>query len=212
MAACGVVMTIGICYIAGWDLWPTGPRHIPHPSAAEVRASPEPFVEMVQNARKAQKSGMEAVAAYSTFCVRMLMVVSVLTLIAALTTPGKPRFLRFADWQAVPDLRKPAWLDFGLTTAALLLFSLVFLSARALRPDLSHPPVLPAGSEEVHGMLAREAHRMVLAARASLFVVGTAMMLFAVIFYRIARRLWAGLRAERRRRRTEANAVVVKQF
>jgi hypothetical protein len=94
----------------------------------------------------------------------------------------------------------------------LLLFICGEFLARALIPDISHPPILPPDGREVHRLLASEASKMILAARSSLFVGGISVIVFLAIFYRAVRSLWGGFRAERRRRQAETNALTVKQF
>lgn len=212
MVALGLGMAIWLLRSMGELLWLAGPRHIPDPSTTEVLSTPEPFVDMIQNARTTQKDGLEASAHFCMASFRVLLFVSPLALIAALTTPGKPRFLRFADWKAFPDLRRTAWLDFGLAAAALLLFGCGHLLAWALRPDLSHRPVLPPDGQAVHRMLAAEVSKMILAERSPLLVGGLSVLVFLVISHRMARALWDGPRAERRRRQAEDNARTVKQF
>ncbi|MFL6235552.1 MAG: hypothetical protein ACJ76N_20620 [Thermoanaerobaculia bacterium] len=212
MAAFGVAISAWSFWAARGGFLVAGPRHIPDPSTAEVRSTPEPFVKMIREAREARSDGLQAFAYYCEGSFRVLLVISVTALIAALTTPGKPRFLRFADWKAFPDLRRAAWLDFGLAAGSLLLCAFGEFLARALIPDLSHPPVLPPDGKEVHRLLASEASKMVLAVRSSLFVGGISVIVFLAIFYRTVRSLWGGVRAERRRRQAETNALTVKQF
>ncbi|MFL6261075.1 MAG: hypothetical protein ACJ76Y_15335 [Thermoanaerobaculia bacterium] len=217
--ALGLLMAVVGVAISAWSFWAArggflvaGPRHIPDPSTAEVRSTPEPFVKMIREAREARSDGLQAFAYYCEGSFRVLLVISMTALIAALTTPGKPRFLRFADWQAFPDLRRAAWMDFGLAAGSLLLFVCGNFLARALVPDLSHPPVLPPDGEAVHRLLASEASKMLLAMRSALVVGGFSVIVFLAISYRTVRSLWGGFRAERSRRRAEANASTVRQF
>lgn len=148
----------------------------------------------------------------SSACVRILIILLPLTLIVALTTPGRPRSLRFVDWRDLPDLRKVTWRDFSVVIASLLLFTAGILSAKALTPDLSQPLALPPDGEKVYQLLAKEAARMGFAVRAPLFLGGISLLVFGSIAYRLAQRLWQGFSVERRRRRAEANVLVIKQF
>ncbi len=217
--ALGLLVAILGVGLSAWSLWMTkdkflinGPRRIPDPPTAEVLSTPEPFVEMAQTAREARAHGLRAFAACCENSFDVLLVVSTTALIAALTTPGKPRFLRLTDWKAFPDLRKVAWLDFGLAAGFLLLFACGSFLAKALIPDLSHPPVLPPDGKAVHRLIASEAFKMVLAARSCLVIEGLRLIVFLAISYRMVRALWGGSRAERRRRQAEANALTIKQF
>jgi hypothetical protein len=212
MAVFGVAVSVWSCWAVKDSFLMNGPKHIPAPSTAEVLSTPEPFIDMIQKARTTQMHGLQASAYFCEESFRVLLVVPAMALIAALTTPGKPRFLRFADWRAFPDLRRTAWLDFGLTAGSLLLFTFGYFLARALVSDLSHPPVLPPDGQAVHRLLAAEASKMLLAMRSALVVGGLSVIIFLAIVYRTIRRLWGGFRAERRRRQGEANASVVQQF
>lgn len=210
VAVFGLAMAISILMSGGETFWPTGPKHIPDPSTAEVLSTPEPFVKLIQHAHHTQKSGLQALASVCTASFRMLLFVSALALVAALTTPGKPRFVRFPD--SFPDLRRTAWLDCGLAAAASLLFGGGHLLAWALIPDLSHRPVLPPDGQAVHRLLAAEASKMALTMRSVLLVGGLAALVFLAVLYRTGRALWKGPRDERRRRQAEANARTVHLF
>ncbi len=217
LALCLLMAVVGVG-ISLWsgvetrELWRLEGRNVPHPSTAEVKAERKKLQWRVEEARAARRSCLEAIGYFCQGFLRVDGVVAALALCAALTTPGRPRFLRFADWRGFPDLRRAAWLDFGLAMAAFLLFAAGEQVALALRPDLSHPAVLPPDGEAATRLIAREFARMTPAARSVQIVVGISILLFGLIACRIASRLWEGLRAERRRRQAESNARTVGQF
>jgi len=155
---------------------------------------------------------MEAIADFCTGFLRVLSVAAAFALIAALTTPGRPRFLRFADWRGIPDLRRAVWLDFALAGGSCLLFGAGNLAALALRPDLSRLPLAPASGEELSRRLATDYLRTVRAAHCIWLVAAVGLLLSATLAYRVVRHLSEGFRAERRRRRAELNARTVGQF
>jgi hypothetical protein len=213
-----LLMALGGVFEAVWvgyetrGVWHLQFGKVPHPSTREVRAAPAAFVKRLQAAREPRDNALEAIADFCTGFVRVLGVAAAFALVAALTTPGRPRFLRFADWRGIPDLRRAVWLDFALAAGSCLLFGAGNLAALALRPDLSRLPLPPASGEELSRRLATDYLHVVQAARCIWLVGGVGLLLSGTLAYRFARHLSEGFRAERRRRRAESNARTVGQF
>jgi hypothetical protein len=135
-----------------------------------------------------------------------------LTLADALSTPGKSKLPRYSDLRRRPDPRRPAWVDTALLAACLLLFS----AGAALLDNLLERPapriVVPSNGERARALVLAELTKMDRESYLPLATAALGLLVFTFLVYRLVRRLWKGVRDERKRRQGEADARALEQF
>jgi hypothetical protein len=135
-----------------------------------------------------------------------------LTLADALTTPGKSKLPRYSELRRRPDPRRSAWVDTALVAACLLLFK---AEAALLDNLLKRPPpqiVVPSNGERARALVLAELTKMDRESYLPLATAALGLLVFTFLTWRLVRRLWKGVRDERKRRQGEVDVQALEQF
>jgi hypothetical protein len=168
--------------------------------------------EFFQQVRGAQKGSLKAAWGISDVFEGLLVCTGLFTLAGALTLPGKSALPRYSELRRLPDPRRPAWVDAFLVAAFFALFEaegslLATLGSRAVATA-----VLPSDPGRARAFVQAELRMMDLESYLPLATAVLGLLAFTLLTYRLARRLWKGIRDERKRRQGEADALAMEQF
>lgn len=195
LGVCGLALGIWGCSL-DVDIWLETVGRTHQYTEADVLSDPATFMKGTQHLRAANFQALKTIASFCSAATRILIFILALAIISAATTPG-PR-----------HPRRRAWIGAAGIAVALLLFH---AGSRVAPP--SEPTPLPAmESRELYKLIGTELDRLETAVYAFLALAVATTIFFGAITLRLVLRLRRGVREERRRRREEAEALLVGQF